>query len=98
MATAKAVAPTLEERKINFDLDVLRLAEEMQMLPDTAKAFSDYWTEHNAGGKKMLFEMKKVFDVKRRMATWQKNEQKFKGNQMTGAESVGTVIDFMNGI
>lgn len=41
------------------------------------QAFYGYWTEHNANGRKMRFEMEKVFDIPRRLATWASNENKF---------------------
>lgn len=41
------------------------------------QAFYGYWTEHNAKGRKMRFEMEKVFDIPRRLATWASNENKF---------------------
>ena len=41
------------------------------------QAFYGYWTEHNAKGRKMRFEMEKVFDIPRRLATWASNEKKF---------------------
>ncbi len=44
---------------------------------ETLRAFYDYWTESNPNGKKMRFEMQKVFDVKRRLATWKRNESNF---------------------
>ncbi len=95
----KAKAPTLEDRKINFYLTVQNLLPEVQLSKSEAESFADYWTEHNAGGQKMLFEMKRTFDIKRRMKTWQKNESKFKGNDSsTGAQAVGTVTDFIAGM
>ncbi|MES1181852.1 MAG: DUF4373 domain-containing protein [Flavobacterium sp.] len=47
---------------------------------ETLRAFYDYWTEMNEGGRKMRFEMQKVFDIKKRLATWQKNESKGYGS------------------
>ena len=41
------------------------------------QAFYGYWTEHNANGRKMRFEMEKVFNIQRRLATWASNEKKF---------------------
>lgn len=41
------------------------------------RAFYDYWTESNQAGKKMRFEMEKVFDSAKRLATWERNEAKF---------------------
>jgi hypothetical protein len=40
--------------------------------------FYDYWTETNEGGRKMRFEMQKVFDMKRRLKTWDNNNKKSK--------------------
>lgn len=34
--------------------------------------FANYWTESNPNGKKMRFEMQKIFDVARRLSTWAK--------------------------
>lgn len=39
--------------------------------------FISYWTEKNPNGKKHRFEMEKVFDIGRRLATWNKNNQRF---------------------
>lgn len=39
------------------------------------RRFYDYWTEMNDGGRKMRFEMQKVFDVKKRLNTWARNER-----------------------
>lgn len=46
---------------------------------DLLNDFFRYWTEHNPDGKKMRFEMEKVFEVSKRLKTWSKNETKFKG-------------------
>lgn len=37
------------------------------------REFYNYWTERNDNGKKMRFEMQKVFQVERRLITWSKN-------------------------
>ena len=41
------------------------------------REFYDYWTESNAGGARMRFEMEKVFDVSRRLATWANRDKQF---------------------
>jgi hypothetical protein len=43
---------------------------------DMLRDFYDYWTETNEGGRKMRFEMQKVFDMKRRLKTWDNNNKK----------------------
>ena len=40
--------------------------------------FFRYWTETNQGGKKMRFEMERVFEISKRLKTWSNNENKFK--------------------
>ena len=44
--------------------------------------FYDYWTEKNAKGKER-WEMEKFFDIKRRIATWLNNANKFESNKPT---------------
>lgn len=70
---------SIEERKIEFkksiDPYVQKYSSEM------LNSFFSYWTEKNEKGIKMRFEMQKVFEVGKRLATWQKNENKnFKSN------------------
>lgn len=59
---------TLQERQIEFGQKVKSYSDKypQEMLKD----FFHYWTEKNDNGKKMRFEMQKVFDIKRRLATW----------------------------
>lgn len=77
---------SFEERKEAFKklIDPFREKYESEMLND----FWRYWTETNPNGKKMRFEMQKVFDVGRRLGTWKRNdEQKFKSNGKSNSES-----------
>lgn len=65
---------TIEQRASDF-MD--KVAQHLngyskEMLRD----FYDYWTEKNEGGRKMRFEMQKVFDIERRLKTWDSNEKK----------------------
>lgn len=39
--------------------------------------FTDYWTEKGLTAKKMRFEKERVFDIKRRFATWKRNAERF---------------------
>ncbi|MFD2600193.1 hypothetical protein ACFSQ3_14640 [Sphingobacterium corticis] len=69
---------SLEDRKISFTEKLAAFTGVYSK--DTLNEFYFYWTEKNENGKKMRFEMQKVFDIKRRLATWSKNEkQKFNG-------------------
>jgi hypothetical protein len=66
---------TLEQRQIDFGIQVKgyveRYGEKM------CKDFFAYWTEKNTNGKKMRFEMEKVFDLPRRLATWNSRQKDF---------------------
>ncbi len=68
----------INERKENFSFEVAEKIKtsELEML----NSFIDYWTEHNSNGKKMRFEMEKVFDINRRWGTWVKNNTNFKSD------------------
>lgn len=39
--------------------------------------FVKYWLERSAKGRKFRFEKETAFDVKKRIATWERNEKKF---------------------
>ena len=45
--------------------------------PDLVSGFTDYWSEKNLSGRKMIFEMQKTFDIQRRLATWCKNAKEW---------------------
>ena len=78
-ATRKQPAKTLEERQNDFMWKIAEVGK--GVYPDEMlRAFFDYWSEHNENGKKMLFEMKKTFDIKKRLATWasRENDNQFK--------------------
>jgi hypothetical protein len=49
--------------------------------------FLNYWTQKNAGGKKELWQMQRVFDVPKRLTTWKKkNDQWDKSPKYTSKE------------
>jgi len=68
---------TIEQRELKFRDSLVPYIETYGK--EMLREFFNYWTEKNEGGKKMRFEMQKVFDVKRRLVTWSKNN-KFKSN------------------
>jgi len=71
----KPLPKTLEERKKEFGLSLEPHLNKYGRPMLTA--FFKHWSEHNEGGKKMLFEMKKTFSLSGRLATWKANEAKF---------------------
>lgn len=60
---------------------------------ETLRAFYDYWTESNPNGKKMRFEMQKVFDVKRRLATWRRNESNFTASKPNNLKALSVAYN-----
>ena len=54
--------------------------------------FYRYWTEINDGGKKMRFEMEKVFQISSRLVTWHKNDCEKKTNARTSKLDIGVVL------
>ena len=70
---------TLEERIEDFKYVV---ACELHDQPQQEVLnFSSYWTECSINGKKARWEKEKVFDIKRRWATWQRNNLKWNGSK-----------------
>lgn len=69
--TATKVA-TIEDRQMVLMEDLKPFVEKYGK--EMLREFFDYWTEKNKNGKKMRFEMQKVFDISLRLATWNKNK------------------------
>lgn len=79
---------TLEQRASEFMSKCAAFVGEYDK--SLIRSFYDYWTEKNEGGRKMRFEMQKVFDVARRLKTWHNNQKdnnngKINGRLVTGA-------------
>jgi hypothetical protein len=62
----------IEKRKSAFISDVSKYIDYNQSM---RSAFCDYWTERKPTGKKMRFELEKVFDISRRLSTWARNDE-----------------------
>lgn len=68
-----------------------KIAESIDIYPkDMLRAFYDYWTEMNEGGRKMRFEMEKVFDLKKRLKKWSDNNNKSINGKGTNAKQQHT--------
>ena len=46
-----------------------------------------YWTEKSLKSDRMRFEMEKVFDMARRLNTWERNQNKFSGPKQTAQDT-----------
>lgn len=73
----EAPVKDMNERAKEFYFKVAEYVGEYDK--DMLRAFYNYWTEHNTDGKKMRFEMQKVFHIGRRLKTWASNNQNKKG-------------------
>jgi len=70
----------LQERKEDFYQEVAKFANVYDR--HILRAFYEYWTETNPNGRKMLFEMKKVFQLSKRLARWKYNDETKFGTQL----------------
>lgn len=59
------------DREVKFREQV---AQHTQYSKKMLDKFCDYWTESKPKGRKLRYEMQKVFDIKRRLVTWKSNE------------------------
>lgn len=72
----KSKEELIEARKIEFEnlvyeTDPLKYSKEM------LEAFVNYWTEANRSNTKMKFELQQAFEIRKRLATWARNEKEF---------------------
>ena len=53
---------------------------DMHLDPQMVKDFIEYWTEHNTNGSVLRYEQQSIFNIRKRMSTWKKNDKKFNSN------------------
>lgn len=82
---------TIEQRKLKFAKSLLPFLD--QYGKELLREFCDYWTEHGENDKKLRFEKEKSFGLSRRLATWNKNNFKNKGN---GKSTITDTEEFNN--
>ncbi len=70
----KSVKP-IEERFNSFFEEVWGFVSEYD--ESVLNSFISYWTEKNKSKTKMRFELQKTWDTKRRLETWNRNNDKF---------------------
>ena len=70
----KVQVKDIDKRKEGFEKEVNEIAETKKYDKKEVEKFVSYWTEPNRSGKKMLFEMRQVFHIPRRLITWFKND------------------------
>lgn len=67
----------IKEREIEFRQNVYE-QDPLKYSQDMIEKFCQYWTEPNRSGTKMRFELEKVFDIPRRLATWASRDKDIK--------------------
>ncbi len=80
-------------RKLTFTQKVRKAIKkhDIDLDEDDVAAFFDKWCASNEGGKKLAFEMEKVFDIPARLRTWARNAKKWGGN--SGKDSIPDTPD-----
>tara|TARA_R100001510_G_scaffold38908_1_gene35310 strand:- start:15918 stop:16850 length:933 start_codon:yes stop_codon:yes gene_type:complete len=73
----KKPTPTLKDRFAIFTEKAHKIGKEKGLDKQEIEKFINHWGAHNEGGKKMRWEMEKVFDLPRRMNTWKSNNDKW---------------------
>lgn len=70
---------SIEERKTQFKQKIwIAAGENFDTYPKyLLSSFFDYWTEINENGRKMRFEKQKTFEIKKRLARFKMNQQKW---------------------
>ncbi len=58
------------------------------ILKEEVQKFILYWTEKNPNGKKEKWEMQSTFDVKRRLASWLKNTEKWDKQKLSNKPQI----------
>jgi len=92
----KKETKTIEERKSIFNGLVCLHIHDYGY--DMLESFFEYWTETAANGKKMRFEKEKVFDIKKRLERWKRNQKNFNnGKQSTKPTTDDAIGSFVSG-
>jgi hypothetical protein len=71
----KKETKTIQERESDFVIDVSYYQNEYSQMD--MQNFISYWTEIGDNQKKMRFEKEKVFDIKKRLERWKRNQKNF---------------------
>ena len=83
---------TKEQRANKF---ALRVNAFLQYDKKMREEFISYWTESNEKGKKLRFELQKVFDIGRRLTTWNnRNKEKIPSKTKSPHDNIVTDGDY----
>lgn len=81
------------EREDYFNKVVNVISEEYEIPKEIVSRelgkFKNYWSELNGSGKKQRWQLERTFELKRRLATWFHNAEKFNQSKI---KKVGITI------
>ena len=77
------------KREIKFKSEVYEFTE--KYTDAMLNKFVSYWTEKNKSGTKMRYEMEKVFEISKRLATWSSKDKEF--NKTTNLRVLNEILN-----
>ena len=80
---------TIDERKNLFWNRLLPYVQSGKYTREMVENFYYYWTECNEQGRRMRFEMEKIFELPRRLATWKKRDDARNSHPKIGGVPAG---------
>ena len=80
---------TVEERKNLFWQRLVPYVQSGKYTREMVTDFYLYWTESNERGLRMRFEMEKIFELPRRLATWKKRDDARNSHPKIGGVPAG---------
>lgn len=72
----KSKEEVIDKRKTDFEQLVYE-SDPLKYSKNMLEAFVNYWTETNRSKTKMRFELQPTFEIRKRLATWARNEKDF---------------------
>ena len=79
----------VKEREKEFKKKVFELKNEYS--DELLEKFFNYWSQHGENDRLMLFEKQKSFEIKKRLQTWKRNEEKFSPTEKNKSDKNGPV-------
>ena len=89
----RPVKKTIEEREKEFGLELVPYIDKYGK--EMIRKFFNYWTEKNPKGTKMQFEMKRTFEISKRLVTWKDRDQKINKTSSQKLNENGEPIDIV---
>jgi len=77
------------KREIKFKSEVFEFTDKYSDV--MLDKFCNYWTEKNKSGRKMRYEMEKVFEISKRLATWSSKDKEF--NKTTNLRVLNEILN-----